>query len=115
MLPDLPVPKTHPASRDATPDDPLSLNAVELPGDPGLMLRLLVEEYARVGYDAEAIVRLAYDPNFQVFHGLLRLYGEENLCRQIREIVARCGVIRVRTVETDPADISVETLLQISR
>jgi hypothetical protein len=107
------VPKTHPASREATPDDPFSLHAVEVPGDPDLMLRLLIEEYARMGYGRDELMRLARDPNYQAFHGLLRLYGEAELHRRLGEILARVGVFRVRTREAEPAEQDVEQLLQI--
>lgn len=95
--------KVHPASREMLPNDPLDLHGIQVPGDPLLMLRLLVEEYARIGWDTEAIMRLARDPNYQGFHGLLRLYGEETLRAEIAETLARTGVIRVTTVEQEPA------------
>jgi hypothetical protein len=102
--------KVHPASREMLPDDPLDLQGFEIPGDPNLMLRLLVEEYARMGADVEAILKLARDPFYQAFHGLWRLFGEDELRRRVADIVRRCGVIRVRTVETQPA---AERLVQI--
>jgi hypothetical protein len=96
------VPKVHPATREILPDDPLEMQAFEVPGDPLLMLRLLVEEYARIGWGVEALMELARDQNYQAFHGLYRLFGEEELRRRLREIIARCGVIRVRTKEQLP-------------
>ena len=104
------VPKVHPASREILPDDPLEMQAFEVPGDPDLMLRLLIEEYARIGCGAEAIMLLARDPNYQAFHGLWRLYGEEELHRRVSGILSRCGVIRVKTTETQPIS---ERLVQI--
>ena len=95
--------KVHPASRELLPDDPMDLHGFQVPGDPRLMLRLLVEEYARIGWDTEAIMRLARDPNYQGFHGLLKLYGEETLRGEIAEILSRTGVIRVTTVQQEPA------------
>ena len=66
------------------------------------MLRMLVEEYARMGWGAGAIMELARDPNYQAFHGLLQLFGEEEF-RQPRVGNYRPhGVIRVSTTtETD--------------
>ncbi|RIK86032.1 MAG: hypothetical protein DCC67_03240 [Planctomycetota bacterium] len=93
------APKVHPATREMLPDDPLALHGVQLAGDPGLMLQLLVEEYARIGWGAAEIKRLALDPHYQAFHGLRRLYGDEALCRRIDAIVGRCGVLRVKAVE----------------
>ena len=56
------APKVHPASREILPDDPMNLHAVEVPGDTELMLRLLVEEYARMGWNLESLLELARDP-----------------------------------------------------
>jgi hypothetical protein len=96
------VPKVHPASREVLPEDPLNLHGFEVPGDPALMLHLLVEEYARLGAGAEQILMLARDPFYHAFHGLYRLLGEAELRRQVSEILRRCGVIRVRTREQTP-------------
>jgi hypothetical protein len=104
------TPKIHPATREILPEDPLEMHGFEVPGDPNLMLRLLVEEYARMGFGPAAIVQLARDPNYQAFHGLLRMLGEEELTSRISQIVARCGVMRVKT--TDVAAIPTE-LVQI--
>ncbi len=102
--------KVHPATREILPDDPMQMHGFEVPGDPNLMLRLLVEEYARIGWGAEEILQLARDPNYQAFHGLLQFFGEEKLTSQIGQILARCGVIRVTTKETVPTS---ERLVQI--
>ena len=108
--PDDLVPKVHPATREMLPEDPLDLQGFEVPGDPQLMLRLLVEEYARLGAGVDAIMGLARDPFYQAFHGLWRLFGEEELRRRVGEITARCGVTRVRTVHTQPTS---ENLVQL--
>lgn len=94
-----PSAKVHPSTREWLPDDPLDLHACQVPGDPQLMLRILVEEYARMGWHTEAIMRLASDPNYVGFHGLLQLYGQDDLQKRVREIVSRCGVIQVKTEE----------------
>jgi hypothetical protein len=104
------VPKIHPATREMLPEDPLEMQAFEVPGDPLLMLRMLVEEYARIGWGVEAILDLARDPNYQAFYGLRQAYGEVELRRRIGEILARCGVIRMKTTETEPPS---ERLVQI--
>ena len=105
------VPKLHPASREILPDDPMEMHAVEIPGDPELMLRLLVEEYARIGWGVDAVMQLARDPNYTAFYGLWRSLGEEEFRRRVGNIVARCGVIRVKATETEPMS---EHLVQIS-
>ena len=95
------VPKVHPASREMVAEDPMEMHGFEVPGDTDLMLRLLVEEYTRMGWDAESLMRLALDPNYMGFHGLLRLYGEEGLRSRIDNILSRCGVIRAKTQEAE--------------
>ena len=104
------APKIHPASREILPDDPLEMHGFEIPGDPALMLRLLVEEYARIGWGLEDLVRLARDPNYTAFHGLWRSLGEEDLRRCIAAALSRCGVIRVTATEAEPLS---ERLVQI--
>ena len=95
------VPKVHPATREVLPEDPMDLQGFEVPGDPDLMLRMLVEDYARMGSNTEAIMSLAIDPNYQVFHGLLRMFGEDELRRRIADVIGRCGVMRVKTTQRE--------------
>jgi hypothetical protein len=96
------TPKIHPASREILPDDPMEMHGFQVPGDPELMLRLLVEEYARMGYGAAAIMQLARDPNYQAFYGLRKRFGEDGLASRVGQIIARCGVMRVKTREQSP-------------
>jgi hypothetical protein len=105
------VQKVHPATREMLPEDPLDLHGIEVPGDPDLMLRLLVEEYTRMGAGVEVIMQLARDRFYQAFHGLWRHFGDDELCRRVNEIVERSGVVRVTTVETTPLS---EQLVQIN-
>ena len=93
------VPKIHPASREMLEDDPLSLHGFEVEGDVELMLRMLVEEYARMGFSADDILRLALDPFYVAFHGLVRHFGEEGLRSRVETVLRRVGVTRVRVVE----------------
>ena len=102
--------KVHPATREILPDDPMEMHGVEVSGDPNLMLRLLVEEYARIGWGAESILQLARDPNYQAFHGLWKFFGQEELASRVRQILSRCGVMRVKTKETEPIQ---ERLVQL--
>ncbi len=104
-------PKLHPACREMLPEDPLELSGVEVDGDPELMLRLLVEEYARLGYGLETLMDLARDPFYTGFHGLWRLYGEEPLKQRIGAILERCGGVRVTATHSQPLS---ERLVQIS-
>ena len=93
------VAKIHPATREVLPDDPLSLHGVELPGDTDLMLRLLVEEYARLGFGLDRLMDLARDPFYQSFYGLRSVYGEQELRRRMANVLDRVGVSRIKIVE----------------
>ena len=100
------APKVHPLHREMLPEDPLEMQVFEVPGDTDLMFRIVVEEMARMGSDATAIVNLARDPFYGALHGLWRLYGEQEFSRRVREVLAHVGVIRVRIVEApQPGDL----------
>ena len=92
--------KQHPATREIMPEDPMEMRGHEMPGDTDLMLRLLVEEYARIGWGLEEIMNLARDPNYRAFHGLWQLYGEEAVRHRVQNILSQCGVMRVNETET---------------
>lgn len=103
-------PKVHPATRPVEPDDPMNLFAVEVPGDPELMLRLLVEEYARMGWGLAELLGLFRDPFYVAAHGLWLHYGEEELTTRLTALLKRVGVIRTKTTVSVPAS---ERLVQI--
>ena len=63
-----------------------------------------------MGSDLESIMQLARDPFYQAFHGLLQLYGEEELRRRITAVLGQIGVTRVRTTDTEPLS---ERLVQV--
>ena len=107
---DLSRAKPHPKDRSVEPEDPMNLHAVELDGDPELMLRIVIEEYARMGCDLESLMALCREPFYQGLHGLLLLYGEDELRKRVSEILSRTGVTRVRTVHRHP---STDQLVQI--
>lgn len=104
------VPKVHPATRPVELDDPMNLFAVEVPGDPELMLRLLVEEYARMGWGLNELVGLFRDPFYVAAHGLWLHYGEEELKRRLVAMLSRVGVVRTKTTTSAPPS---ERLVQI--
>lgn len=112
MLPDLTnaAPKVHPATREVQPDDPMNLHGVEVDGDPEIMLRMLVEEYARMGCGLEELMDLCRQPFYVGFHGLLQFYGEPELTRRVSGILSRCGVFRVAMREATPP---LEQLVQL--
>lgn len=97
-----PVPKIHPATRPVEPEDPMNLHAFEVPGNTELMLRVVVEEYARMGCDLDSMMNMFRDPFYQVLHGLWQLYGEDELHRRVIEILGRCGIMRTTTIDTAP-------------
>jgi hypothetical protein len=96
------VPKVHPATRPVEPEDPMNLFAVEVPGDPELMLRLLVEEYARMGWGLEQLLSLFRDPFYVAAHGLWLHYGEDELRRRLTGLLSRVGVVHVKTTISSP-------------
>ena len=104
------APKVHPATRAVEPDDPLNLHGVEVDGDPEIMLRMLVEEYARMGCGLDELLELCRQPFYVGLHGLWQFYGEAELTRRMRDILSRCGVFRVVTRETTPLS---EQLVQL--
>jgi hypothetical protein len=95
-------PKTHPLDREMLPEDPLELQAFEVPGDVDLMFRIVIEEFARMGWTSSQIVELARDPFYQALHGLWRLQGEAEFQRRTSQVLARCGVTRVREFVAPP-------------
>jgi len=105
------VPKVHPATRAVEPEDPMNLFAFEVPGDPELMLRYLVEEYARMGWGLEELLRLFRDPFYVAAHGLWLHYGEDELRRRLVNLLSHVGVVRVKTTISSPP---AEQLVQIN-
>lgn len=106
------VEKVHPATREMLPDDPLEMQAFEVPGDPEVMLRFIVEEYARMGAGVEDIVRLARDPFYQALHGLWLHFGEDAFRDRLAAVVRRCGVIRIKMHEraAPPETVQIQPL-----
>lgn len=102
------VTKVHPATREMLADDPLSLHGFEVEGDVELMLRMLVEEYARMGWGVEEIMRLACDPFYVAFHGLVQRFGKEGVRSRVEAVLRRVGVTRVRMVEAPAPESLVE-------
>ena len=100
------VPKTHPLTREMLAEDPLLLHGFEVPGDTELMFRVVVEELARMSWDANAIVAHARNPHFQALFGLWQLHGEVEFRRKVGTVLSRVGVTRVReTVAPMPAEL----------
>jgi len=108
---DLSMAKPHPKDRAVEPEDPMNLHAIEVPGDVELMLRMLVEEFARMGWDLSRLMTMFRDPFYVAAHGLLLHFGDKELERRVAEILKRCGVVRVQEFHTTPIS---ERLVQIN-
>ena len=91
------VPKVHPVARPVEPEDPFTLNATPVPGDPDLMIRAVVREYAWLGWSADQILSLFRDPFFPVLHGLRQTLGDDELRNRIASVVETFGVFRFRS------------------
>jgi hypothetical protein len=97
------VPKVHPLDRAAEADDPYTLHATPVEGDPEVMLECLVQEYAWMGWGLPQILRLFGDPNYPALNGLLAHYGEEGVRRRVAAAQGRTGVFRFSgTVRDEP-------------
>ncbi len=92
----------HPKDRPAEAEDPFQMFAGGVEGDPGLMLDCLVEEYSRMGYDADGLVALFDDPEFLATHGLRNLFGPEQTRERVETVLSRCGVLRVSVSALPP-------------
>ena len=86
------VPKVHPATRPVEPDDPMTLHATAVGGDPEVMLECLVREYAWMGWEAERILHLFQDPYYPALHGLLLLFGENGVRERVTAVLGSTGV-----------------------
>jgi hypothetical protein len=101
------VPKVHPLDRAAEADDPYTLHATAVGGDPEVMLECLVQEYAWMGWDVSQILRLFGDPGYPALNGLLDHYGIEGVRRRVAAVLGRMGVFRVSGAvrdEPEPED-----------
>jgi hypothetical protein len=101
------VPKVHPATRSVEPEDPFTLHATAVCGDPEVMLRCLVQEYAWIGWGAEDILGLFRDPFYPALHALLMTYGEAGVRDRVNALLRQMGVFQVQASvreEPEPAD-----------
>lgn len=107
------VPKIHPTTRPVEPDDPMTLYATPIAGDPEVMLRCLVQEYAGMGWDAEHMVALFRDPYYPVLHELWRRFGEVGIREQIAAVLSQTGVFCCEGAALDEAGPTEPELVQI--
>lgn len=88
------VPKVHPATRPVEPEDPMTLQATPVPGNPDDMLECLVQEYAWMGWNAEQILNLFRDPFYPALYAFYEACGLERLRASVTAILGRTGVLR---------------------
>lgn len=98
------VPKLHPLARPVEPEDPLILNATSVAGDPDLMIRAVVQEYAWLGWSADEIISLFRDPFFPVLHSLWQTLGDTELRNRIASFVETFGVFRFQSTMVESPD-----------
>jgi hypothetical protein len=107
------VPKVHPASREAMADDPMTLCATPAAGDPDLLFRAVVQEYAWMGWSAEQIAALFRDPFYPMLHGLGQVLGETGVRERIDAVFFHSGVFRFRSTVHEAPDETAPVLVQI--
>jgi hypothetical protein len=110
--PDNLVPKVHPATRAVEPEDPMSLHATPAPGDPEVMIRCVVQEYAMMGMKADLIMTLFRDPYYPALNDLLSALGEATLRQRVDHIISQIGVFRYHVVEA-PAASDLPELIEL--
>jgi hypothetical protein len=109
------VPKVHPASRPVEAEDPFSLHANVLAGDPELMLQCVVEEYAWMGWSSEQILELFHNPFYPVLNELGQWFGENELRRRLAGLMQKSGVFHFQVAmheeaESEPEEAEVQLL-----
>jgi len=82
--------------KQCEPDDPMELHAQGVTGDPTIMLDSLIEEFARMGWNASRIEELFHDPFYQAMYDLKSKLGVSTIRSRIESVLCRHGVIRVR-------------------
>jgi hypothetical protein len=103
------VAKVHPATRPVEPDDPMTLHATAVAGDPEVMLECLVQEFAGLGWDAEGIVGLFREPCYPALYDLWRLYGEEGVRTRVHGVLSALGIFHVQATEcAEPEPVPAE-------
>jgi hypothetical protein len=99
---------------DPDPTDPSMLIGVGLSVDADAttdMAYVFAEEFARMGYDAEGLMRLFRNPFYAGAHDAYRRLGEAETRRIVEECAGAWGSLRV--VEEDGEEEGEEELIQI--
>jgi hypothetical protein len=83
----------------------MMLVGIELPAGAESFLetaRVLAEEYARMGFGEERLMRLFQDPFYAGAHRAYRALGEERVRAIVRELLRVWGAVRFRDLDSDP-------------
>lgn len=80
----------------------MRMEAELVTGDPQVMLDCLIEEFARLGWDANRIARMFENPFFLASHGLAKRFGQGAVRERIQQTLQRCGVFRFEITERTP-------------
>lgn len=109
------VPKVHPATRPVEPEDPMMLTATATAGDPQVMLRCLVQEYAWMGWNTDQILSLFHNPFYPVLCAMREACGENEIRQRVDAVVRETGVFRFQATVHEPVPpCSEPPLVQIS-
>ena len=91
----------HPKNKPAKPGDPMMLRAQEVEGDPWVMLDCLIEEYARMGWDANRIEKIFSQPFFQASYNLTKKLGTPAIRSRIEGVLQRVGIFKYEITHND--------------
>ncbi len=91
--------------RDPDPTDPNMLVGVALPADPEAMRDMayvFAEEFARMGYNREQLLRLFKNPYYAGAHGTYRDLGERAIAEIVDECVDAWGRAKITVQDVQP-------------
>jgi hypothetical protein len=91
----------------------MTLSATAVTGDPDVLIRAVVQEYAWMGWDAGQIAALFRDPFYPMLHGLLEALGQAGIRERIDAVFSRSGVYRFRATVHEAPDDSGPPVVQI--
>lgn len=83
--------------KEAVPDDPMELRCESVSGDTRFAIRCVIEEFAQIGFDADDLFRLFQNPMYPMLNGILRSEGERTIRAFIQEVLAECGMLKVKS------------------
>jgi hypothetical protein len=107
------VPKVHPATRPVEAEDPMELCATPVAGDPDVLIRALVQEYAWMGWDAGQILELFRDPFYPMLHSLWQALGQDEIRQRIERVFREQGVYRFHCVVHEAPVMEEPAVVQI--